>query len=152
MAPQMLCIWLLLSRAPHSLHIAAPNRRARTNDTAVCPVPFWKRGGKERALGHPEPTTLFQEASCSLNSLAGQPARTPGPPRFPKVHGPPRASRSYLEVPSIQRKKHVPDPRSVWLLWSLSEGDLAIDKCNQVPATPDFPWNLPTQLQFSYLS
>jgi hypothetical protein len=103
-APQTLCVWLHLSRAPHSLHTAAPNRRATTNDIEVCLVPFWKRGEKEMVLGRPEPTTLFQEVSCSLNSLAGQPARTPGPPRSPKVQGPPEQVEATGRYPPYKGK------------------------------------------------
>lgn len=38
------------------------------------------------------------------------------PPPLQVQQGP-QASRSHLEVPSIQEEKHVPNPRRVWLLW-----------------------------------
>lgn len=108
------------------------------------------------ALGHPEPTTLFQEASCSLTSLAGQPARTPGPPRSPKAQGPPKQIEAAWRYPPYKGKSMSPTLGASGFSglsqerWQRgTEGDLAINKCNQVPA--DFPFNLPTQPQFSYL-
>lgn len=110
------------------------------------------------ALGHPGPTTLFQEASCShylphkaasLDSRTSQVQQGSWAP----------TSRSYLEVPSIREEKHVPNSRRVWLLWSLSEGGseqwkepLQATSVKRVPAVLDFPWDLPSQPQFSYLS
>lgn len=54
--------------------------------------------------------------AASLDSWTSQVQQGPGAPT---------ASRSYLEVPSIQEEKHVPNPRRVWLLWFLS-GKVAV--------------------------
>lgn len=115
---------LLLSGTPHSLHTAAPNPKARTNGITVCLVPFWKRGREERRKGDgpraPRANNfvpgslLFTHLSCraaSQDSWASQVSQSTGTPK---------ANRSCLEVSSIKREKHVPNPRSVWLLWSLS--------------------------------
>lgn len=55
-------------------------------------------------------------STASLDSWTSQVQQGPGAPT---------ASRSYLEVPSIQEEKHVPNPRRVWLLWFLS-GKVAV--------------------------
>lgn len=111
------------------------------------------------ALGHPEPTALFQEASCSLTSLAGQPARTPGPPRSPEAQVPPEQVEATWRYPPYKRKSMSPTlgasgfPGPSQEEWQrVAERDLTINKCNQVPVALDLPRNLPSQPQFSHLS
>lgn len=68
------------------------------------------------ALGNLRFSNHLSYRAASLDSWTFQVQQGPGATR---------ASRSYLEVPSIQEEKHVPNPRRVWLLWFLS-GKVAV--------------------------
>lgn len=110
------------------------------------------------ALRHSEPTTLFQEASCSLTSLEGQPARTPGLPRSPKAQVPPTHTKQVeatWRYPPYKQKSMSPTlgtsgisgpPPERWQ--RKAGGVLRVSKCNQVPAALDLPCHLPTASVF----
>lgn len=107
-AAPRLCIWLCLSRAPHSLHTAAANPRARTNGTAVCLAPFWKggrkKGGREMTIGNPALGNL--RFSHHLPTV--RPAWTPGPPRSSKAQGHPQQVEATSRYPPYKKKSMSP--------------------------------------------
>lgn len=111
------------------------------------------------ALGHPEPTTLFQEASVHSPLLWDSQPGLLGLRGLPKHRYPPKQVEATWRYPPYKRKSMSPTLGASGFSAPSQErwqrgagGDFTVNKCNQVPAALDLPCHLPTQPQFSYLS